>query len=64
MIGHQDHAGSSVGPADSDLEEPGRRKITEHKTTKEARRSLKRRISNAIYRRILADQQRPQREAA
>ena len=41
-----------------------RRKITEHKTTKEARRSLKRRISNAIYRRILADQQRLQLEAA
>ena len=34
-----------------------RRKIAEHKTTKEARRSLKRRISNAIYRRILADHQ-------
>ena len=37
-----------------------RRKIAEHKTTKEARRSLKRRISNAIYRRILADHQRLQ----
>ena len=37
-----------------------RRKIAEHKTAKEARRSLKRRISNAIYRRILADQQRLQ----
>ncbi|WP_395695415.1 IS110 family transposase [Nocardioides sp.] len=35
-----------------------RRKLTEHKTVKEARRSLKRRITNAIYRRILADQQR------
>jgi transposase len=41
-----------------------RRKIAEHKTAKEARRSLKRRISNAIYRRILADQQRLQLEAA
>ena len=41
-----------------------RRKITEHKTAKEARRSLKRRISNAIYRRILADQQRLQLQAA
>lgn len=35
-----------------------RRKLAEHKTVKEARRSLKRRICNAIYRRILADQQR------
>ena len=41
-----------------------RRKIAEHKTAKEARRSLKRRISNAIYRRILADQQRPGLRAA
>jgi transposase len=41
-----------------------RRKIAEHKTAKEARRSLKRRISNAIYRRILADQQRLQLQAA
>jgi transposase len=41
-----------------------RRKIAEHKTVKEARRSLKRRISNAIYRRILADQQHPQSQAA
>jgi transposase len=41
-----------------------RRKIAEHKTVKEARRSLKRRISNAIYRRILADQQRQQPQAA
>ena len=35
-----------------------RRKIAEHKTAKEARRSLKRRITNAVYRRILADHQR------
>jgi transposase len=41
-----------------------RRKIAEHKTVKEARRSLKRRITNAIYRRILADQQRLQIAAA
>jgi transposase len=41
-----------------------RRKIAEHKTTKEARRSLKRRITNAVYRRILADQQRHQLHAA
>jgi transposase len=41
-----------------------RRKIAEHKTAKEARRSLKRRISNAVYRRILADQQRLQLQAA
>ena len=41
-----------------------RRKISEHKTAKEARRSLKRRLSNAIYRRILADQQHLQQPAA
>ena len=41
-----------------------RRKIAEHKTPKEARRSRKRRISNAIYRRILADQQRLRSQAA
>jgi transposase len=41
-----------------------RRKLTEHKTPKEARRSLKRRISNTIYRRILADHQRLQIAAA
>lgn len=35
-----------------------RRKLAEHKTAKEARRSLKRRLSNTIYRRILADYQR------
>ena len=41
-----------------------RRKITEHKTVKEARRSLKRRITNAIYRRVLADHERLQLQAA
>ena len=41
-----------------------RRKIAEQKTVKEARRSLKRRITNAIYRRILADHERLQFEAA
>lgn len=41
-----------------------RRKIAEHKTVKEARRSLKRRITNAIYRRILADQQHLEMRAA
>jgi transposase len=41
-----------------------RRKLAEHKTAKEARRSLKRRISNAVYRRILADEQRLQLQAA
>jgi transposase len=41
-----------------------RRKIAEHKTVKEARRSLKRRITNAVYRRILADHQRHQLHAA
>jgi len=47
---------------------PGRdhyqRKLTEHKTPKGARRSLKRRLSNTIYRRILADHQRTQIAAA
>jgi len=41
-----------------------RRKLTEHMTPKEARRSLKRRLSNTIYRRILADHQRTQLAAA
>ena len=41
-----------------------RRKIAEYKSVKEARRSLKRRISNAIYRRVLADHHRTQRAAA
>lgn len=41
-----------------------RRKIAEHKSVKEARRSLKRRITNAIYRRILSDQQRLELQAA
>jgi hypothetical protein len=41
-----------------------RRKLTEHKTPKEARRSLKRRLANTIYRRILADHQRTQTAAA
>ena len=41
-----------------------RRKIAEHKTVKEARRSLKRRISNIIYRRILADQNHARLAAA
>jgi transposase len=35
-----------------------RRKLAEHKTAKEASRSLKQRFSNAAYRRILADHQR------
>ncbi|WP_310529127.1 IS110 family transposase [Nocardioides sp.] len=41
-----------------------RRKIAEHKTVKEARRSLKRRITNAVYRRVLADHERLQLQAA
>jgi transposase len=41
-----------------------RRKLTESKTRKEARRSLKRRLSNTIYRRLLADHQRAQIAAA
>ena len=41
-----------------------RRKIAEHKTVKEARRSLKRRITNAVYRCILADQERLESRAA
>jgi transposase len=47
---------------------PGRsyylRKISEGKTPAEARRALKRRLANIIYRRILADVQRPQPGAA
>ena len=47
---------------------PGRehhqRKLTESKTPNEARRSLKRRLSNIIYRRLLADQKRLERAAA
>jgi transposase len=43
---------------------PGRRyylrKLGEGKTPAEARRALKRRLANVIYRRILADQHRPQ----
>ena len=43
---------------------PGRRyylrKLSEGKTPAEARRALKRRLANVIYRRILADQQRHQ----
>jgi transposase len=47
---------------------PGRRyylrKLSEGKTPAEARRALKRRLANVIYRRILADQRRPQPAAA
>jgi transposase len=47
---------------------PGRtyylRKLSEGKTPAEARRALKRRLANVIYRRILADQRRPQSAAA
>jgi transposase len=47
---------------------PGRRyylrKLSEGKTPAEARRALKRRLANVIYRRILADQHRPQPAAA
>ena len=47
---------------------PGRRyylrKLAEGKTPAEARRALKRRLANVIYRRILADQRRPQPAAA
>jgi transposase len=43
---------------------PGRRyylrKLSEGKTPAEARRALKQRLANVIYRRILADQHRPQ----
>lgn len=41
-----------------------RRKLAETKTPNEARRSLKRRLSNVIYRRILADLRRSQHAAA
>jgi transposase len=37
-----------------------RRKLSEGKTPAEARRALKRRLANVIYRRILADQHRHQ----
>ena len=47
---------------------PGRRyylrKLSEGKTPAEARRALKRRLANVIYRRILADQHRHQPAAA
>ena len=47
---------------------PGRRyylrKLSEGKTPAEARRALKRRLANVIYRRILADQRRHQPAAA
>ena len=47
------------------FETPGRvyydRKITEGKTKKEALRTLKRRISNAVYRQLVTDQQRATR---
>ena len=47
---------------------PGRtyylRKLSEGKTPAEARRALKRRLANVIYRRILADQRRHQLAAA
>jgi transposase len=47
---------------------PGRRyylrKLSEGKTPAEARRALKRRLANVIYRRILADQHRSQPAAA
>jgi transposase len=46
---------------------PGRRywlrKLSEGKTPAEARRALKRRLANVIYRRILADQYRPMQPA-
>jgi transposase len=47
---------------------PGRRyylrKLTQGKTPAEARRALKRRLANVIYRRLLADQRRYQAAAA
>jgi transposase len=47
---------------------PGRRyylrKLGEGKTPAEARRALKRRLANVVYRRILADRHRPQPAAA
>ena len=41
-----------------------RRKLAEAKTPNEARRSLKRRLSNIIYRRLLADQKAAKRARA
>ena len=40
------------------------RKLSEGKTPAEARRALKRRLANVIYRRILADQRRNELAAA
>jgi transposase len=40
------------------------RKLSEGKTPAEARRTLKRRLANVIYRRILPDQRRHQLAAA
>jgi transposase len=40
------------------------RKLSEGKTPAEARRALKRRLANVIYRRILADQRRHELAAA
>jgi transposase len=40
------------------------RKLSEGKTPAEARRALKRRLANVIYRRILAGQRRHQLAAA
>jgi hypothetical protein len=37
-------------------------KLTEMKTPAEARRALKRRLTDAVYRRITKDQQRSQRD--
>jgi len=41
-----------------------RKKITEGKSRKEALRCLKRRISDAVFRSLLADSQAPSRSAA
>ena len=41
-----------------------RKKITEGKSRKEALRCLKRRISDAVFKSLMADTQRPSRSAA
>ena len=61
---------SAISIANSETGHPGAgrtyylRKLSEGKTPAEARRALKRRLANVIYRRILADQRRNELAAA
>ena len=58
MLNHAIHAAAVTQIR---FETPGRgyydKKVAEGKTNKEALRALKRRISNAVYQRLVADQQ-------